>query len=54
MTQVDNNQFDFVLTNPPIRAGKTVVHRIFEEAYQKLKSNGELFVVIQKTRYAFS
>ena len=48
MTQVDNNQFDFVLTNPPIRAGKTVVHRIFEEAYQKLKSNGELFVVIQK------
>ncbi len=48
MTQVEDNQFDFVLTNPPIRAGKDVVYRIFEEAYQKLKVSGELFVVIQK------
>lgn len=31
-----------------IRAGKEVVHRIFEEAYQQLNSQGELYVVIQK------
>ena len=37
LSQVENEYFDFVLTNPPIRAGKNVVHRIFEEAYQKLK-----------------
>ncbi|MEJ7247943.1 methyltransferase, partial [Staphylococcus epidermidis] len=48
LSQVENEYFDFVLTNPPIRAGKNVVHRIFEEAYQKLKNQGELYVVIQK------
>ncbi|MBI5971610.1 class I SAM-dependent methyltransferase [Staphylococcus caledonicus] len=48
LSQLEDNYYDFVLTNPPIRAGKDVVHRIFEEAYQKLKLNGELYVVIQK------
>ncbi|MGW9856754.1 16S rRNA (guanine1207-N2)-methyltransferase [Staphylococcus hominis] len=48
LSQVENEHFDFVLTNPPIRAGKNVVHRIFEEAYQKLNNQGELYVVIQK------
>ena len=48
LSQLEDNYYDFVLTNPPIRAGKDVVHSIFEEAYQKLKLNGELYVVIQK------
>ena len=48
LSQLEDSSYDFVLTNPPIRAGKDVVHRIFEEAYQKLKSQGELYVVIQK------
>lgn len=46
--QVDEQQYDYVLTNPPIRAGKETVHRIFEEAHQHLKQNGTLYVVIQK------
>ncbi|MCE5038455.1 class I SAM-dependent methyltransferase [Staphylococcus auricularis] len=46
--QVDEQQYDYVLTNPPIRAGKETVHRIFEEAHQHLKKNGTLYVVIQK------
>ncbi|MGJ5713088.1 class I SAM-dependent methyltransferase [Staphylococcus auricularis] len=46
--QVDEQQYDYVLTNPPIRAGKQTVHRIFEEAHQHLKQNGALYVVIQK------
>ncbi|HCG75197.1 MULTISPECIES: class I SAM-dependent methyltransferase [Staphylococcus] len=48
LSAVDNQRFDYVLTNPPIRAGKDIVHRIFEEAYEKLKAQGELYVVIQK------
>lgn len=48
LSQVEDNTYDLVLTNPPIRAGKEVVHRILEDAYVKLKLDGELFVVIQK------
>ncbi|GGI39735.1 class I SAM-dependent methyltransferase [Mammaliicoccus stepanovicii] len=40
--------FDFVLTNPPIRAGKEVVHRILEQSVDVLVSGGALYVVIQK------
>nr|WP_263314311.1 class I SAM-dependent methyltransferase [Mammaliicoccus sp. Marseille-Q6498] len=45
---VSNETFDFVLTNPPIRAGKDVVHRILEQSDDVLLSGGELWVVIQK------
>ncbi|OEK98628.1 class I SAM-dependent methyltransferase [Staphylococcus casei] len=48
LSQVENNAYDFVLTNPPIRAGKTVVHSILIDAYEKLKDGGALCVVIQK------
>ncbi|EHJ06886.1 class I SAM-dependent methyltransferase [Staphylococcus simiae] len=48
LNAVEDNSFDFILTNPPIRAGKEVVHRIFEESINKLKQEGQLFVVIQK------
>ncbi|MEB7753610.1 class I SAM-dependent methyltransferase [Staphylococcus pseudoxylosus] len=48
LSQVEDNTYDFVLTNPPIRAGKEIIHRILEDAYVKLKLDGELFVVIQK------
>ena len=29
-------KFHSIVTNPPIRAGKAVVHRIFDEAYEHL------------------
>ena len=48
LSQVEDNAFDFILTNPPIRAGKKVVHSILTDAYHKLKANGALYVVIQK------
>lgn len=41
-----------VLTNPPIRAGKDVVFRIYEEAVRSLHPKGELWVVIQKKQGA--
>jgi len=40
--------FAAIVTNPPIRAGKTVVHRILREAYDHLEVGGALWVVIQK------
>ncbi|MDF2925339.1 MAG: small [Paenibacillaceae bacterium] len=52
LEQVRDERFHCILTNPPIRAGKEVVHRIFEEAYQCLLPGGHLWVVIQKKQGA--
>lgn len=49
---VRNQQFDVILTNPPIRAGKQVVHQIFSDSYDCLKPGGSLWVVIQKKQGA--
>ena len=40
--------FDIVITNPPIRAGKKIVHKIMTASYEHLNPQGELWVVIQK------
>ncbi|WP_221569198.1 class I SAM-dependent methyltransferase [Alkalihalobacillus sp. TS-13] len=50
--QVRKNDFGAILTNPPIRAGKSVVHAIFEQAYDHLVNDGELWIVIQKKQGA--
>lgn len=50
--QVEDRDYDAVLTNPPIRAGKQVVHAIFEGARHVLKDGGTLWVVIQKKQGA--
>lgn len=49
---VDETEYGTVLTNPPIRAGKDVVHAIFEGAWERLRSGGSLWVVIQKKQGA--
>lgn len=49
---VTEREFDVILTNPPIRAGKTVVHRVFEEGHAYLKKGGSMWVVIQKKQGA--
>lgn len=43
---------DVVITNPPIRAGKKTVFDLYEGAYQSLKKDGLLYVVIQKKQGA--
>jgi 16S rRNA (guanine1207-N2)-methyltransferase len=45
-------KYAVILSNPPIRAGKQVVHRILEEADHYLLSGGELWIVIQKKQGA--
>jgi 16S rRNA (guanine1207-N2)-methyltransferase len=49
---VSKTDFAAILTNPPIRAGKKVVHTIFEQSYEQLKDQGELWIVIQKKQGA--
>ena len=46
--------FDFILTNPPIRAGKQVIYGIFAEAREHLKPAGEMYLVIRKQQGADS
>ncbi|MDP3487389.1 MAG: class I SAM-dependent methyltransferase [Bacillota bacterium] len=46
------HMFDVILTNPPIRAGKSVVHSIFIGAAEHLNPGGSLWVVIQKKQGA--
>jgi 16S rRNA (guanine1207-N2)-methyltransferase len=54
LLNVKATNFAAVLTNPPIRAGKKTVHDIFEESYDHLAVEGELWVVIQKKQGAQS
>jgi 16S rRNA (guanine1207-N2)-methyltransferase len=49
---VGNKMFAAILTNPPIRAGKSVVYSIFEQSFSHLFPGGELWVVIQKKQGA--
>ena len=45
-------KFDHVISNPPIRAGKQVVHEIIEKSRDFLKDGGDLTIVIQKKQGA--
>ena len=44
--------FDHVISNPPIRAGKQVVHEIIEKSKDFLEIDGDLTIVIQKKQGA--
>lgn len=44
--------FDLVVTNPPIRAGKSVVYGFFAQAAEKLTKEGSLYAVIRKQQGA--
>jgi len=49
-----NKKFANIISNPPIRAGKKVVHQILEEAPQYLEEGGSLTIVIGKQHGAAS
>lgn len=44
--------FDAVITNPPIRAGKAVIYKMFEDAKAHLVPGGRLYLVIRKQQGA--
>ena len=43
-----NELFDFIITNPPIRAGKAVIYQMYEDAKNHLVDGGKLVLVINK------
>lgn len=47
-------QFDWILLNPPIRAGKQTVYSLFEQSAKRLKPGGVLGIVIRKQQGAQS
>jgi len=49
-----DTEFANIVSNPPIRAGKKVVHQILEEAFHYLEDEGTLTIVIGKQHGAAS
>ena len=54
MEALKGEQFDMVITNPPIRAGKQVIYRMFADAAECLRPGGSLILVIRKQQGAES
>lgn len=47
-------RFDMVVLNPPIRAGKAVCYRLYEEVAQALELDGRFYLVIRTKQGAAS
>ncbi len=47
-----SEKYDAIISNPPIRAGKEVVHKILAGAFSHLNDGGHLTIVIQKKQGA--
>lgn len=54
LSAVAGRSFDAVITNPPIRAGKQVIYRMFADAAKQLAPGGALYLVIRKQQGAES
>ncbi len=52
--RLEGSMFTDIVTNPPIRAGKAVIYKMFEEAYDHLEEGGAFWVVIRKAQGALS
>ncbi len=46
-SEVKNN-YDFIVTNPPIKTGKKLLFDLMQGVYDHLNSNGQLILVIRK------
>ena len=54
LVKEDYAKYDYIITNPPIRAGKEVVNKILLEAKEHLSVSGELWCIIHKDQGAKS
>lgn len=45
-------KYDYIISNPPIRVGKEILYKILLGAKEFLKSNGQLWIVINKDQGA--
>ena len=46
--------FDCIVTNPPIRTGKSVIYPLFDDALEHLKPQGRLYIVMRRSQGAES
>ena len=46
-SEVKNN-YDFIVTNPPIKTGKILLFNLIKGSFEHLKENGQLVLVIRK------
>ena len=46
--------FNLIAVNPPIRAGKAVIYRLFAQSAQRLTAGGNLYVVMRRAQGAES
>ncbi|MCF0258533.1 MAG: class I SAM-dependent methyltransferase [Erysipelotrichaceae bacterium] len=51
---VDDGEYDCILLNPPIRAGKEVIYRLFDQSAAHLNRHGALWIVMRKQHGAQS
>lgn len=49
-----DKKYDYIISNPPIRVGKEILYKILFDAKKYLKSDGELWIVINKDQGAKS
>ncbi len=54
MAAFEGRTFDAVITNPPIRAGKQVIYKMFADTAKCLNPGGALYLVIRKQQGAES
>ena len=54
LENIEENSKDFIITNPPIRAGKAVIYKFYEDSFKVLKKSGKLVLVIRKQQGAES
>lgn len=47
-----NKNYDTIMLNPPIRAGKRIIYDLYEKAQKILNDNGSLYIVIRKKQGA--
>lgn len=47
-----DEMFDMIISNPPIRAGKEIVHGVISDGFNHLNDGGSIWVVIQKKQGA--
>lgn len=43
-----SDKYDVIITNPPIRAGKAVIYKMYEDAKSRLNEGGRFYLVINK------
>jgi len=47
-----DSKYDYILMNPPIRAGKEIIFKMFEDSINYLNNEGVLMIVIRKDQGA--